>query len=275
MLSSPASIGTFPGGGLPAASESELAEELSTRLGEAVRIRLMSEVPLGGFLSGGVDSSAIVVTMAEFCDDPVNTCTISFGEPSYDEARYAASIASGYGTNHLVREVNPSDFELLDRLIRVYDEPFADSSAIPTYRLCELARERVTVALSGDGGDEVLAGYRRQRMHMAEERWRIRVPEWIRRPLFGGLGWLYPKADWAPRPLRAKTTFQALAMDAVEAYFHTVSIIPDSVRAKLFSEDFRRQIDGYRAVEVFRHHANRAPRSDPLARFCHQRLDDA
>ena len=112
---------------------------------------------------------------------------------------------------------------LIDKLASLYDEPFADSSAMPTYRVCELARKRVTVALSGDGGDENLAGYRRYRWHLYEERMRSVLPLGLRKPLFGMLGSLYPKADWAPKVLRAKSTFEALARDSVEGYFHGVS----------------------------------------------------
>ncbi len=130
----------------------------------------MSEVPLGAFLSGGVDSSAVVAMMAQVSTDPVNTCSIRFGESEFDESRYAAEVAERYRTNHWSSVVDPSDFKLVDRLASLYDEPFADSSAMPTYRVSELARRRVTVALSGDGGDENFGGYRRYRWHTYEER---------------------------------------------------------------------------------------------------------
>jgi asparagine synthase (glutamine-hydrolysing) len=239
--------------------------ELVERLREAVRIRLVSEVPLGAFLSGGVDSSAVVAMMAGESKDPVNTCSISFGEASHDESRYAEMVARRYATAHRVESVDPNDFALVDSLARLYDEPYADSSAMPTYRVCQLARKAVTVALSGDGGDENLAGYRRYRWHVYEERVRGRVPAAIRRPLFGLLGRAYPKADWAPRFLRAKSTFEALARDSVEAYFHSVSILGDPLRRRLFSEQFRRELQGYGAVEVLKSHAKSAPARDPLS----------
>jgi asparagine synthase (glutamine-hydrolysing) len=147
----------------------------------------------------------------------------------------------------------------------VYDEPYADSSALPTYRVCQLARQHVTVALSGDGGDETFAGYRRYRLHLMEERMRAALPIGVRRPIFGLLGRLYPKADWAPRLFRAKTTFEALARDSVEAYFHSVSILRDAMRPQLFSNAFRAELGGYSAVEVFHRHAARALTDDPLA----------
>jgi len=246
-------------------TECEAREELLVRLREAVRIRLMSEVPLGAFLSGGVDSSAVVAMMAEGSSEPVNTCSIAFGDPEFNEAQYAQMVADRYHTRHQVEQVDPDDFALVGRLASLYDEPYADSSAIPTYRVCELARKRVVVALSGDGGDENFAGYRRYKWHMKEERIRSLLPLTVRGPLFGLLGRLYPKADWAPRVLRAKTTFQALARDSVEAYFHSVSIMRGDMRHKLFSDAFRRQLGGYDAVEVLRRHAANAPTEDPLS----------
>ncbi|ROR34745.1 XrtA/PEP-CTERM system amidotransferase [Inmirania thermothiophila] len=245
--------------------EAEAAAELVERIREAVRIRLVAEVPLGAFLSGGVDSSTVVATMAGLVDGPVNTCSISFGDPAFNEAAYAARVAERYRTDHRVRQVDPDDFDLVDRLVEVYDEPYADSSAMPTYRVCELARERVTVALSGDGGDENLAGYRRYRWHVYEERLRARLPLALRRPLFGLLGRIYPKMDWAPKVLRAKATLESLARDAVEGYFHSVSVLGDPLRARLWSEGFRRALGGFRAVEVLEAHAARAPVRSPLS----------
>ncbi len=245
--------------------EREAGEQLIERLQEAVRIRLIADVPLGAFLSGGVDSSAVVAMMAGLNSEPVNTCSISFGDPAYNESDFAARVADRYRTNHRVEEVNPDDFDLIDKLVDIYDEPYADSSAMPTYRVCELARKRVTVALSGDGGDENLAGYRRYRWHLYEQRMRSLLPLSLRRPLFGTLGRLYPKADWAPRVFRAKSTFEALARDDIEGYFHSVSILGDTIREQLFSGDFRRDLQGHRAVDVFREHAARAP-EHPLSR---------
>ena len=128
-----------------------------------------------------------------------------------------------------------------------------------------MARKHVTVALSGDGGDESLGGYRRYRMHLGEERVRNLLPHGLRRPLFGALGQVYPKADWAPRPLRAKTTFQAMAMDSVQAYHHSMSHLRADQRRALFSPTFQRSLGGYSALEVFHQHAQNAQTDDPLA----------
>ncbi|MCK5382263.1 MAG: amidotransferase 1, exosortase A system-associated [Gammaproteobacteria bacterium] len=240
-------------------NETDAREGLIDQLREAVDMRLIADVPLGAFLSGGVDSSAIVALMAGLSEKPVSTCSISFGDPAFNEAHYAAMVAEQFGTDHQVEEVDPDDYGLIDQLAGLYDEPYADSSAMPTYRVCELARRRVTVALSGDGGDENFAGYRRYRWHMYEERLRNLMPRGLRKPLFGALGSLYPKIDWAPRIFRAKSTFQALARDAVEGYFHNFSILPDTLRQQLYTAGFRKQLDGYHGIEVFNRHLEQAP----------------
>lgn len=246
-------------------SEQETGEALVAQLRKSVNSQLMSEVPLGAFLSGGVDSSAVVAMMAETMNEPTNTCSIAFSDPAFDESEYAQQVATRYSTRHFVEQVAQDDLDLVDRLAALYDEPFADSSAIPTYRVCELAKKHVTVVLSGDGGDENFAGYRRYRWHMMEEKLREKLPLGLRRPLFGMLGQLYPKADWAPRFLRAKATFETLARDSVEGYFHSVSILGDELRAQLFSPSFHRSLQGYQAVEVLRDYATNSPTQDRLS----------
>ncbi len=246
-------------------SQADAEDALIERLREAVDIRLVAEVPLGAFLSGGVDSSAIVALMSGLMDQPVKTCAIGFDVAAYDESAYAQTVADRYATDHHLDTVSGDDFQLVDRLGWLYDEPFADSSAMPTYRVCEAARRRVTVALSGDGGDENLAGYRRYRMHMAEEQLRNRLPLGLRQAVFGPLGRLYPKADWAPRFLRAKTTFESLARNSVDAWFHSVSRMTDQQRRMLFSDKLIRQLDGYNAAQVLREHARQAPTDHPLS----------
>ncbi len=249
----------------PAISDADACEELRGRLAESVRLRLISEVPLGAFLSGGVDSSAVVATMAGLSSEPVNTCSIAFSDPAFDESHFARQVALRYRTNHYIDRVESEDFDLIDTLAALYDEPYADSSALPTYRVCQLARKHVTVALSGDGGDENFAGYRRYRMHLGEEQLRATLPLAVRRPVFGLLGRVYPKADWAPRVFRAKSTLQALARTSAEAYFNSVSIVRDDARRELFSNSLRAQLGGYNAFDVFRGHADAAETDDPLS----------
>jgi asparagine synthase (glutamine-hydrolysing) len=248
-----------------AGTPAEWEAELRARLQESVHKRLMSDVPLGAFLSGGIDSSAVVAMMREIGDGPILTCSIGFREPRYDESEYAALVAAEKRTDHRSEIVEASDYSLLDRLAGVYDEPYADSSAIPTYRVCQLARRHVTVALSGDGGDENFLGYRRYKLFSAEETIRGLLPASLRRAVFGPLGKWYPKLDRAPRFLRGKTTFQALARDSVEAYLHGISICPREMRAGLFAPSFHRELQGYDAAQVFRGHAGQKSFDDALS----------
>ena len=243
----------------------EAVAEFSGRLREALRLRLVSEAPLGALLPGEGDSSAMVALMAGLSDEPVVTCSIAFDTPRFDETAFTAMVAERYHTRHVVETARVDDFRLIDTLAGLYDEPFADSSAIPAYRVCELARKRMTVAISGDGGDEHLAGYRRYRWHLLGERMRAAMPLEARQSVFGLLGRLYPKADWAPRIFRAKAAFLALASNTLDAYFHSVSLLGGDMRHRLFSADFRRELGGYEAIEVFRAHARRARTDDPLA----------
>jgi asparagine synthase (glutamine-hydrolysing) len=239
--------------------------QLRGLLDQSVASQMIADVPLGAFLSGGVDSSAVVAAMSHVSPQPVRTCSIGFDHSGFDETVYARQIAEHLHTRHFERRVSADDYALIDTLAGTNDEPFSDSSALPTYRVCELARTQVTVALSGDGGDENFGGYRRYRMHAWESALRARLPPSIRRPLFGSLASLYPKADWAPRPLRAKTTFQGLAREDVEAYFHGVSTTPAPLRQAIYSSTFKRELQGYSALDVFRRHACQAPTDDPLS----------
>ena len=243
-----------------------LQEELLARLRDGVTSRMVADVPLGAFLSGGVDSSAVVALMAEASRHAVRTCTIGFEEAGHDERRHAAAVAARFATDHRERVVRADDFALIDTLVHAFDEPFADASALATYRVCTLAREQVTVALSGDGADEALAGYRRYRFQAAEERVRGFVPAGVRAPLFGALGAAWPKADWAPRPLRAKTTLLALARDGGEGYARSVGVTTPELRAALFSDGARTALQGHRAEDRYVAAMRDAPARDPLDR---------
>ncbi len=243
----------------------EAAEELIVRLRRSVRMRMIADVPLGAFLSGGVDSSAIVAMMAGEGAEPAKTFSIAFGKKGWDESAHAGVVARRYRTEHHVKTVDPDSFDLLDRLATIYDEPFGDSSALPTLRVCAMARESVTVALSGDGGDEVFGGYRRYRWHCAEERVRRMLPGGVRGPLFGLIGALYPKLDWAPRPLRAKSTLEGLSRDTADAYFHSVSIAGDGLRRQLYGASLLGELQGYNAVELIRRQIALSGSEEPLS----------
>ncbi len=173
--------------------EAELAADLRVRLMEAVRLRMISDVPLGAFLSGGLDSSAIVALMSQLSSRPVRTFSIGFDEAGYDESAYAAMVARHCGTEHTHEVVRPDVVTVLPKLARQFDEPFADNSTIPTFLVSEIARRHVTVALSGDGGDEVFAGYtwyRRAFRHAALQNW---TPRWLR-PAVAAAAKLLPDA---------------------------------------------------------------------------------
>lgn len=229
------------------ASQAALQEELLTLMRDAVGLRMISDVPLGAFLSGGVDSSSVVALMAERSKSAVETCSIGFDSKQLDESDYAQRIASLFATNHHAQTVTADDFGLVDELAGIFDEPFADGSALPTLQVCALARQNVTVALSGDGADEALAGYRRHVFHHGEERVRSILPAGLRQPLFGTLGALYPKADWAPRPLRAKSTLLALAADGNRAYADALAVTAHDQRAALYRPELKQALQGYNA----------------------------
>jgi asparagine synthase (glutamine-hydrolysing) len=247
-------------------SEQEWCERFLAEYRTAIKSRLISDVPLGAFLSGGVDSSSVVALMDQV-QRPVTTCSIGFTEESYDEAAEASSFASSLGANHFEHIVRPHAIDLVPKLAWHYDEPFADSSAIPTYYVSQVARQHVTVALSGDGGDENFAGYRRYKFAMYEDRLRASLPAGFRREAFGRLGRWYPKLGWAPRIFRAKSTFESLARDPLEGYFYGVSCCPPSLKKRLFSQDTWRQMGGYDSQDVLRAHYDRASGADPLSRI--------
>lgn len=244
-------------------SAADLAAELTERLRAGVRSRMVADVPLGAFLSGGVDSSAVVALMAEVSKHAVKTCTIGFDEAGHDERAYATAIARRFATDHRERVVAADDFALIDTLVAAFDEPFADASALATYRVCELARGEVAVALSGDGADEALAGYRRYRFHAAEERARGLLPAPLRRAA-GALGTVYPKADWAPRALRAKTTLLGLAEDGAAAYAKGVGVTGPALRARLYNAAMTRTLGGHVAEARYWATMRAAPGRDGL-----------
>ncbi|MFM5949562.1 MAG: XrtA/PEP-CTERM system amidotransferase [Novosphingobium sp.] len=244
----------------------DLEAELLHLLRQAVTSRMVADVPLGAFLSGGVDSSAVVALMAEASSNPVKTCSIGFDVSQHDETGYAAMVAQRFATDHRARQVSPDDFEHVDELAAMFDEPFADASALPTWRVCQLARETVTVALSGDGADEAFAGYRRHKFQHAEDRLRSFLPQALRGPVFGGLGAVYPKADWAPRPLRAKATLLSLAASSEAGYARAVGIVPPELRAMLYTPDYARLRGDYRAEQAWEDVMRRAPARSGLDR---------
>ncbi|GBC59248.1 asparagine synthase [Desulfonema ishimotonii] len=247
-------------------SESEWCERIVHKLRESTDIRMISEVPLGAFLSGGVDSSAVVALMASLQETPVQTASIGFGEKKFDELPYAREIVRKYHTDHHEMTVSPDATGILDKLVWHYDEPFADSSAIPTWYVSQVARQKVTVALSGDGGDENFAGYRRYYFDRLENRIRGIFPDAFRRNIIGPLARLYPKADRLPRMFRGKTLLTNLAMDPAEGFYNSMSWF-QAFRKDILSPGLRAELDGYDPVSLFRKYYDRADSPDPLSRI--------
>ena len=247
--------------------EADCAMGLLEKLRETVAMHLMSEVPLGAFLSGGVDSSAVVGIMAGLLDQPVNTASIGFREADFDELPYAREVAQRFQTRAHERTVVADAAKILDALVWHFDEPFADSSMVPTYYVSQVAREQVTVCLSGDGGDENFAGYRRYRFDVFENRLRTILPAKLRRPLFGTLGYLYPKVDWLPRIFRGKTLLTNLSLSPERAYYHTMSWFTPAMKHLLYRESFQRALHAYEAFSVLQPYFDRSQGWDALSRI--------
>ena len=212
---------------------------------------MMSDVPLGAFLSGGVDSSGVVAFMAQASSLQVRTFSIGFTSEQFNEVHYARLVASRYATQHREQIVTPSIHEILPTLVAHYDEPFADSSAVPTLYLAKMTREHVTVALSGDGADEVFGGYRRYFYGVLEQRIRALFPGWFRQSVFSFAGRLYPKFDYLPQVFRAKTLLTNLSQEIADAYFNSMTGFRDAALESVLSPDFRSALDGYSPRDLF------------------------
>jgi asparagine synthase (glutamine-hydrolysing) len=244
------------------ASEERLTSELEELLDGAVRARLESDVPLGAFLSGGIDSGTIVSFMSKAMDRPVLTHTVGFSDRGTDEREDAAAVAAALGTDHLATEVRPDLRDVLPRIAWHFDEPFADPSAVPTWYVSRETRKRVTVALSGDGGDELFAGYKsRYGMALMEEKVRRMLPGGLRRGLLP-LARVWPRSARLPRPLRLGGFLANVAADRDRAYFSDRCHIPPRLRERLGGIGGSRKFDPFVALEP---HLARAPK-EPLAR---------
>ncbi len=253
-------------------SESEAGEELLSIFDEAVKVRLISEVPLGAFLSGGVDSSAVVAAMSGMTNGhPVKTASIGFSDKKFDEQAFARLVANRYSTDHTEFVVEADALSIIDKLVWHFDEPFADSSAIPTYYVCKMAREKVTVALSGDGGDETFAGYaNRYHMTRIEDRLRQILPAPFRTMGLGPLSAAWPKIDTLPRPLRLKAFLAGISKSFEEAYFRTMSFyfLPEMKR-KLYNNDVMHHMSGYNAFSFWETPLSQTKGHDPVTRAQH------
>ncbi len=249
------------------ADEPAAAERLAELLEECVALRLRSDVPLGAFLSGGLDSSTVVALMAEAGASPLVTASIGFSEKAFDERPSARLVARRFGAEHHERVLTPgSIMDAVEKLIWHCDEPFGDSSIVPTYYVAQVARAHVTVALSGDGGDENFAGYQRYQLDVKENTLRAIIPGPLRRVL-GVIGAVYPQSDFLPRYLRAKTFLSNLSRAPWEAYLHSVSGIHEADKIRLLTPDVRRALAAYRTADLFADLYRAADGPDPLSRI--------
>ncbi len=224
----------------------EWKQELRVSLKEAVDCHRVSDVPVGSFLSGGLDSSVVTAVLSELAQTPVSTFSIGFEEKKYSELEYARVVADQFHTEHVEAIVTAGAIESLHALTKYYDEPFADSSAIPTMRVAQLASDHVKVVLSGDGGDEGFGGYSRYAHDLREAEMRRKLPKWFRRKVLGPISRIWPKADWLPRPLRAKTRLTNLSLDTAAAYANTLMLCRDPLRRQLLSSSIREAIRDHR-----------------------------
>ncbi|MGH9455245.1 MAG: asparagine synthase (glutamine-hydrolyzing), partial [Terriglobia bacterium] len=243
-------------------SEEECLEELEHRLAEAVRIRLISDVPLGALLSGGVDSSVVVALMARASSRPVQTFSIGFSKQDFNESEHARLVARRFKTDHHELMVEADISGTLDALTRGLEEPFADSSMIPTYHVCRLARQHVTVALSGDGGDELFAGYDRYSIHLRRQGFPL-IPAWA--------GRLYRDRVYRllPSRFRGRKFLYHMSLPSNERYLDSIAVLPIKSREKsMFSPEFREAAQRYGDPSaLFQDYLQGAPAADALSRL--------
>ena len=247
-------------------TRADALEALRAKLDETVASHMLAEVPLGAFLSGGIDSAAVVSSMSR-AGGKVTTCTVGSSTEQFDERSGAALIAARYATDHHVEIVHTSALSCLERLAWHFDEPFADSSAIPTLHVCAMARRHLTVALSGDGGDENFAGYeRRYLFERREDRMRQALPYWVRAGFLAPLAAVWPRGGWLPRPLRAKTTLHNIASDPAEAFFNTMAPGLEDGHSALLAPALFDQVREHRPSDLFRGLMAECPEADAVSR---------
>lgn len=245
----------------------DAVDEFESLLDHAVRQRLMSEVPLGVFLSGGLDSSLVVSSMARLMDRPVITNSIGFEDQEFNELSLAGEVAEHLKTDHKEFVVQPQAADILEKIAWHFDEPLADSSAVPTWYVCQMARRRVTVALSGDGGDEAFGGYTFRYMpHRAESRLRSALPPALRSGLFGSLGAFWPISARLPKPFRLKTIFENLAVGDAEAFYRDLIWLREDARTVLYTKDFLEKLKGFTPFETVQPYYAQNDAADALGR---------
>ena len=245
--------------------EDELCEQLLDLFQDAVKIRLMSDVPLGAFLSGGIDSSAIVAMMSRVMDRPVKTFSIAFKEDTYNESHYAQQIANRFNTEHHVEVIEPNALELTEKLVGFLDEPFGDFSIFPTYLVSKMARKHVTVSLSGDGGDELFAGYD---TYLANKAGRVygKLPELLRGAMPPILNCIPPSEKKKGLINRAKRFVEGMQLPPDLEHTRWMIFLQEAEKAKLYSNDVQDVLNDSDSFEFIRSYFNRVNTTDSLNR---------
>jgi asparagine synthase (glutamine-hydrolysing) len=248
------------------ASEQQLTKELYELATQRTKDRMVSDVPLGAFLSGGIDSSGVVAMMALNSDTPVKTCSIGFDDEKFNETEFAKVVAEKYHTEHYEFTVHQNVKDSLENIVAYFDEPFADPSLVPTYFVSELARSKVTVAIAGDGGDEVFAGYEKYTTDDIENRLRAKFPKILRKKLFPILSNFFAKSE-LPIFRKAKSLFYSLSLDPAMGFYVTNSQIEDRLWNKLANEKTLHTLGDYHPSDITVDTYNKADGPDHIAKI--------
>ncbi|MBU2869096.1 asparagine synthase (glutamine-hydrolyzing) [Colwellia sp. E2M01] len=247
-------------------SEEKLKADLTQLTDHCTKSRMVSDVPLGAFLSGGVDSSGVVALMAKNSESPITTCSIGFDDEKYNEVDFARSVAEQYKTDHHEFTVHQNVKDELMDIVSYFDEPFADPSLVPTYFVSELARQQVTVAIAGDGGDEVFAGYEKYSVDNVENKLRQKFPSVIRRSVFPTLAKVAGCVK--AKPFRkAKSLLTSLSVEPAMGFYMTNSFITDEIWNGLVNDKMKSKLNGYHPSKITLDAYHKADGPDHLSKI--------
>lgn len=248
--------------------ETDLTEELLEIIKQSVESRMLSDVPLGAFLSGGIDSSGIVSLMSKSCSSPVTTCTIGFKDKALNEAEYAKEFAHSLQADHHEHYVDDEPAQIIKKLVWHFDEPFADSSMVPTYYVSKMARQNVTVALSGDGGDECFAGYAKYSIDQFENKVRDYTPSFLLH-LASSLSEVFPTNAICKK---VTSLSSSALLTPAQGFYVTNSFITDQQLNDLLSPEIKKQVNGYNPADHIINYYNKANGPDHLAKILYTDL---
>lgn len=249
----------------------QITQELYDILNESVKLRMISDVPIGAFLSGGIDSSCVVAMMAMQSSKPVTTCSIGFGSSKFDEVEFAKIVAEQYKTDHHELTVKENTLSIVYDLPKYFDEPFADSSAVPTYFVSKLARQKVTVALSGDGGDENFAGYEKYHTDHIENKFRNLVPAFIKKSLLSTFSNIFQRFDNSYFQ-KGATLLNTLGHEPDYGFYLSNTEFRENLWNSLLRDETKQKIDGYDPFKVTQYYYNKADTDDHLSRILYTDL---